>query len=125
MALDTPIHTNEQSIDRVLRAGRPVILVFWRHGCAPCEQLDPALHRLAAAYANKALIAKVDVRDNPALARRSSSSNVVRSSNAFSARNRRQPCARPSPGTSPDHRVLSFELGREVRDEHARGHQSV
>jgi thioredoxin 1 len=70
MILDTPIHTNEQSIDRVLRAGRPVILVFWRHGCAPCAQLNPTLDRLAAAYADKALIAKVDVRDNPALVRR-------------------------------------------------------
>jgi thioredoxin 1 len=70
MSLDTPIHTNEQSIDRVLGAGRPVILVFWRQGCTPCDQLNPALDRLAAAYAGKALIAKINVRDNPALARR-------------------------------------------------------
>jgi thioredoxin 1 len=70
MTIDTPIHTNEQSIDRVLRAGRPVVLVFWQHGCAPCAQLDSALDRLAGAYAGKALIAKVDVRDNPALVRR-------------------------------------------------------
>ncbi len=70
MTIDTPIHTSEQSIDRVLRAGRPVLLEFWGNGCAPCEQLNPALDRLAATYAGKALIAKVDVRDNPALARR-------------------------------------------------------
>jgi thioredoxin 1 len=70
MTLDTPIHTNEQSIDRVLHAGRPVIVVFWQNECAPCAQLNPALSRLAAAYAGKALIAKVDVRDNPALAHR-------------------------------------------------------
>jgi thioredoxin 1 len=70
MTIDTPIHTNEQSIDRVLHTGRPVVLVFWRNGCAPCAQLNPALDRLAGAYAAKALIAKVDVRDNPALVRR-------------------------------------------------------
>src|SRR5262245_45549202 len=70
MAFTTPIHTNEQSVDRVLRAGLPVLLVFWRKDCAPCQQLDPDLNRLAAAYAGKALIAKVDVQDNPALARR-------------------------------------------------------
>ncbi len=70
MTLDTPIHTSEQSIDRVLRAGRPVVLVFWQNECSPCAQLNPTLDRLAAAYAGKALIAKVDVRDNPALARR-------------------------------------------------------
>lgn len=70
MTFSTPIHTNEQSIDRVLRAGLPVLLVFWRKDCAPCRQLDPALDRLAAAYAGRALVAKVDEQDNPALARR-------------------------------------------------------
>ena len=55
MSIDTPIHTNEQSVDRVLRAGRPVVLVFWQQGCAPCAQLNPALDRLAAAYAGKAM----------------------------------------------------------------------
>jgi thioredoxin 1 len=70
MTFTTPIHTNEQSIDRVLGAGLPVLLVFWRKECAPCRQIDPALQSLAAAYANKLLIAKVDTEDNPALARR-------------------------------------------------------
>ena len=49
MAFATPIHTNEQSVDRVLAAGLPALLVFWRKGCAPCQQLDPALERIAAA----------------------------------------------------------------------------
>jgi len=46
------------------------LLVFWRQGCAPCSQLNPALDRLASAYAGKALIAKINVQDNPALVRR-------------------------------------------------------
>ncbi len=29
MPISTVIHTNEQSIDRVLAAGAPVLLVFW------------------------------------------------------------------------------------------------
>jgi thioredoxin 1 len=70
MTFTTPIHTNEQSIERVLGAGLPVLLVFWRKDCPPCQQLDPTLNNLARAYAGKALIAKVDVQDNPALARR-------------------------------------------------------
>lgn len=70
MTFTTPIHTNEQSVDRVLNAGLPVLLVFWRDDCAPCRQLDPALDRLAATYAGKALIAKVNVKDNPALVHR-------------------------------------------------------
>ncbi|BCX04292.1 MAG: hypothetical protein KatS3mg053_2230 [Candidatus Roseilinea sp.] len=70
MTFTTPIHTNEQSVDRVLNAGLPTLLVFWRDDCAPCRQLDPTLDRLAAAYAGKALIAKVNVKDNSALPRR-------------------------------------------------------
>lgn len=70
MSFSTPIHTNEQSIDRVLQAGLPVLLVFWRRDCTPCEQLSPALDRLAASYAGKALIAKVEASDNSALVRR-------------------------------------------------------
>jgi thioredoxin 1 len=70
MSIDTPIHTNEQSIDRVLGTGKPVLLVFWHQGCAPCSQLNPALDRLALAYAGKALIVKVNVHDNPTLPRR-------------------------------------------------------
>jgi thioredoxin 1 len=70
MTFTTPLHTNEQSIERVLKAGLPVLLVFGRKDCAPCQQLDPVLGNLARAYAGKALIAKVDVQDNPGLARR-------------------------------------------------------
>ncbi len=68
MSFTTPIHTNDQSVDRVLRAGLPTLLVFWRsRDCAPCEQLNPALDRLAAAFAGKLLIAKVDVASNERL----------------------------------------------------------
>jgi thioredoxin 1 len=70
MAFTTPIHTNEQSIDRVLGAGVPVLLVFWGKDCAPCQQLDRVLQPLAAAYTGKLLIAKVDTQDNPVLVRR-------------------------------------------------------
>ena len=68
MSFTTPIHTNEQSVDRVLRAGLPTLMVFWRsRDCAPCEQINPALNRLAAAFAGELLIAKVDVASNERL----------------------------------------------------------
>ena len=60
MPFDTPIHTNARSIDRVLHAGLPVVLVFWRNNCVPCRQLDPTLNSLARSYAGKLLFAKVD-----------------------------------------------------------------
>jgi thioredoxin 1 len=70
MAIDTVIHTNQHSIDRVLKAGAPVLLVFWRARDQYSASLDPALNRLAERYAGKALIAKIDAEDEPALVKR-------------------------------------------------------
>ncbi len=70
MVFTTPIRTGEQSIDRVLHAGLPVLLVFDRKGCPTCQQLEPTLDRLAQRFAGKALIARIDADDNPNLVRK-------------------------------------------------------
>ncbi len=70
MPFDTPIHTNQHSIDRVINAGLPVILVFWKDHCTPCEQLNPDLDRLAREYAGRLLVAKVDAGSEKELLRR-------------------------------------------------------
>jgi thioredoxin 1 len=70
MSFATPIHTSEQSLERVLKAGLPVLLVFWRPGSAPCKELDSTLAQLAIRFEGKALIAKVNVEDNAALVER-------------------------------------------------------
>ncbi len=70
MPFDTPIHTNQHSIERVLNAGLPVILAFWRDRCPPCDQLNPHLDRLARDYAGKLLVAKVDAGSEKELLKR-------------------------------------------------------
>jgi thioredoxin 1 len=67
MAIDAPIHTNESNLSRVLGAGLPVLLVFWRKECAPCDTLSPTLDRLARTYTGRALIVKVNVDEEPGL----------------------------------------------------------
>jgi len=67
MSFDAPIHTNEANISRVLGAGLPVVLVFWRRDCAPCDALMPALDRLARTYAGRALIVKVNASEEAGL----------------------------------------------------------
>jgi thioredoxin 1 len=70
MAIDSVLHTNRHSIDRVLTAGLPVLLVFWRGDVAASRDYDDLLDRLAADYAGKALIAKVDAAAEPPLVQR-------------------------------------------------------
>ena len=72
MALfDAPIHANDLTYERaVYQAGVPVVAVFWRRDCPPCEQLDPVLNRLAREYAGKLLVVKLNVEDAPQAAQR-------------------------------------------------------
>jgi thioredoxin 1 len=65
---DTPITTNDQSFDRVLATGMPLLLVFL-HSPAP-EALEQAMHRLARQYAGKLLIVRLPVTDGPETTRR-------------------------------------------------------
>jgi thioredoxin 1 len=70
MPIASVIHTNEQSIDRVLGAGAPVLLVFWGKRTPLSPAVDSTLDKLAQQYAGKAVIAKVDVEAERNLATR-------------------------------------------------------
>ncbi len=70
MPISAPIHTNQQSVDRVLAAGLPVVLAFWRPTDANLRQTASTLDSMATAHAGKALIARVNLADETALAGR-------------------------------------------------------
>lgn len=59
---DTPLITNDQSIDRVLQAGLPVLLIFLDGSSAA---LDPVLEQVARELAGQALVVKAPRKDAP------------------------------------------------------------
>ena len=53
---------------RVLEADRLVLVDFWAPWCAPCRAMARPLEDLAEDFADVAIIVKVDVEAEPALA---------------------------------------------------------
>lgn len=65
MAAENVIEFTDANFEvEVLGADVPVLVDFWATWCAPCRMLAPTIDSLAADFAGKAKIGKVNVDEN-------------------------------------------------------------
>ena len=64
------IITNENFEDEVIKSDLPVLVDFFATWCSPCSALSPIIAEIAEEYADKVKVGKVNVDEQPALARK-------------------------------------------------------
>jgi len=65
------VKLTSENFDKVINnSDLPVLVDFWAEWCMPCHMMSPVVEALAKKYAGKAIVAKLNVDENPDIAQR-------------------------------------------------------
>jgi thioredoxin 1 len=59
------LELNDSNFDQVINTDKPVLVDFWAEWCGPCKMIGPVVEELAGDYEGKAVVAKLNVDENP------------------------------------------------------------
>lgn len=64
------VHVTDSNFDEIVNKGQLVLIDFWAEWCMPCRMIAPIIEELAKEYAEKVLVGKLNVDENPDTANR-------------------------------------------------------
>ncbi len=63
---DSVLHVSDSEFNEtVIKASGPVLVDYWAEWCGPCKMIAPVLDAIAAEYAGKLTVVKINIDDNP------------------------------------------------------------
>jgi thioredoxin 1 len=68
---DAVVTLNDTNFDeQIINAELPALVDLWAPWCAPCRMIAPSVEEIAGDYADKAIVGKLNVDENPMTARK-------------------------------------------------------
>lgn len=60
--------TSQNFDEKVIKSDKPVLVDFWAEWCGPCKMIGPTIDSISTEYADKLVVGKLNVDNEPTIA---------------------------------------------------------